>query len=105
MKKRADDLVAKRKTRRRQEGDGGGVDVSISSGYFGTRLEKKFDEMSPETRSRLLKFIRGHVEAAIGPLVRLFERDGQAEDARYIHDVGPNMLRTIIEDLEGRDDG
>jgi hypothetical protein len=91
-------LVQKRRVRRRQAGDGQGVDIGL--GCLGARFEKILDKLPGETRARMLDHIHLHVDEAMKPILRVVERAGHVEDANYLRDVGPNMLRTIMEYLE-----
>ena len=93
-----DDLAKKRKARHRHEGDGQGVDISIGS--LGTRLEATLDKLSKDTKARMLVHVREHVDEAMKPILRAVERDHNQDEVNFLHDVGPQMLRTIIEYLE-----
>ena len=93
-----DDLTAKRRVRRRKDGDGQGPDIGI--GLVGTRLEKILDKLPKETKARMLDHIRLHVDEAMKPILRTIERAGDDYELEFIRSVGPNMFRTFIEYLE-----
>ena len=95
---KVDDLVKRRKARHRHEGDGQGIDIGIGS--LGTRLEATLDKLSKDTKARMLVHVREHVDEAMKPILRAVERDHDQEEVAFLHDVGPQMLRTIIEYLE-----
>lgn len=95
------DIVKKRKVRRRSEGDGGGVDLGIEPGAYHVTLERYIEDLSADTKKRLLEHVKHHTDEALKPLVRLMERAGADEDKiRLFRDIGPNCLRTVIEHLE-----
>ena len=85
--------------RERKESDGKGPDIHISPGAF-ISVEKHLAELKPDTRKRMLDHIKHHVDEAMKPLIRLVEKNGDDHDMLMLRDVGPNMLRTIIEFLE-----
>ena len=87
----------------RKTGDGQGVDPSISPGAFGTTLQKTLTKLSPDTQKRMLTHIRNSVDEAMRPIVKLLGRDATDYDVALFKDVGPNMLRTVMEFLEERD--
>lgn len=93
-----DDLVKKRRARHRQANDGQGVDISIGS--LGARLEATLDKLSKDTKARMLVHVRTHVDEAMKPILRAVERDHGADEVNFLRDVGPQMLRTIMEYLE-----
>ena len=90
------DLAAKRRVRKRQVGDGKGVDIGI--GCLPADVERVLDKLSPDVRARLLAHVRTHVDEAMKPILRALEREHESVD--FFRDVGPNMLRTVIEYLE-----
>jgi hypothetical protein len=91
-----------RAVRGREAGDGDGVDIGISPGAFSVSLEKHLKKLSPATKERMLSHLKEHVELAMKPLVKLVEREGDEHDVHLLKDVGPNMLRTVIECLEDK---
>lgn len=95
-------LSSGRTVRKREPGDGKGVDIGIAPGAFGANLQSHLDKLPKETHERMLKHISAHVDQALGPIVKLLEREGNENDVRLAKDVGPNMLRTIIEYLEDK---
>ena len=92
------DLVTRRKVRRRVDGDGKGPDIGI--GLVGTRLETILGTLNKPTKTRMLEHIRHHVDEAMKPILKAIEKAGDDEELEYIRGVGPNMLRTFIEFLE-----
>lgn len=96
-----DVLAGRRRARNRQPGDGQGRDVGIAPGGYSVTVAKHIDALADETRQRLLQHVRGHVDEALKPLVRLMERAGCSEyEIHLFRDVGPNAMRTLIEHLE-----
>lgn len=91
-------LVAKRKIRRRQPGDGLGEDVGI--GVVDLRLEKALNTLTDGQRTRMRDHVRDHAQEALKPILRLLELQKMPEEIALLTDVGPNMLRTIVEFLE-----
>lgn len=101
LKKEADFLVTARKAGKTRGGtDDGTLDVGIENGYFGTKLSKSISRLKPATKKKLAEHVRKHVDLAMGPLIKLALRDHDEFEADYLRQVGPNMLRTIIEALE-----
>lgn len=100
VRAKAEDLATKRQIRKREIGDGEGVDIGIAPGAFAGAIEKMLVTASPQTRERLRMHICASVDEAMKPLIRLAERETNEAAVRLLQDVGPNMLRTIIECLE-----
>lgn len=101
VKETADRLTKGRLARRREPGDGQGVDVGIAN-TFGITLEGHLDSVtSPDTRRRLHDHVRLHVDEAMKPLLKIMQRNGASDyDMKFAHDIVPNMFRTIIEYFE-----
>jgi hypothetical protein len=98
---RARALGDMRKSRGRKPGDGGGVDIGIQPGAF-IGLERHLKTLKPATRARMATHIRDHVNEAMKPLLKLVERNGNDHELLLLRDVGPNMLRTVLESLEDK---
>ena len=94
-------LTTVRKVRRREAGDGEGIDIGIMPGAF-ISIEQHLKTLNPATRARMLTHISHHVDEAMKPLLKLVGREGTEYDVLMIKDVGPNMLRTVIEALEDK---
>lgn len=92
-------LAAMREKRGRAPGDGRGVDIGISPGAF-VALERHLEKLPEQTKRRLLDHVRNHVDEALKPMVKLVEKKGTEHELLLLRDVGPNMLRTVIEFLE-----
>lgn len=93
------DLRDKRAVRKRAPGDKKGVDVSIRPGAFFS-LEKHLKTLPENTRKKFLNHIQENVSRAMLPINKLVKKKGTQVEADLVADVGPNMLRTIIEFLE-----
>lgn len=102
VKGKAEDLADKRAVRGREPGDGRGPDVGIAPGAaFANGLKRALDSLSEDERQRMLEHVRDNTEAAMRPVVRAISRAGGSDyDVRLFRDVGPNMLRTVMEYLE-----
>ena len=98
---RAQALGSMREKRGRAPGDGDGVDIGIQPGAF-IGLERHLKTLKPATRARMASHIRDHVEEAMKPLIKLVERNGNDHELLLLRDVGPNMLRTVLESLEDK---
>lgn len=92
-----------RKVRRREPGDGDDVDIGIAPGAFSVSIERHLSSLKPENKDRLLKHMIEHVDAAMKPLRKLVKAKGSDHELMLLNDVGPNMLRTIIEFLEAKE--
>ena len=96
---RSSRLADGRTARGRKAGDGEGVDIGISPGAF-VGLEKHLKSLSPAARLKLHGHITKHVGEAMKPLSKLVKAKGTQYEQDLLADVGPNMMRTIIEFLE-----
>jgi hypothetical protein len=96
---RASRLDEGRRGRGRKAGDGKGVDIGISPGAF-VGLERHLKSLSPAAKSKLHGHITKHVGEAMKPLSKLVKAKGTKHEQDLLADVGPNMMRTIIEFLE-----
>lgn len=93
-------MAASRAARHREAGDGLGVDPGIMPGAF-VALEPYMDKMPKVLRDRTREHVIEHAKAALKPVLRWMMKNGASEqDMDLVENVGPNMLRTIIEKLE-----
>jgi hypothetical protein len=99
---RMDKLSTSRKVRRREPGDGEGIDIGITPGAFQSYesiLAKA--KAKPDTRKRMEEHLRKGIEETMKPIIKLFEREGASEyQMKMLMDVGPNCMRTMLEFFE-----
>lgn len=99
---RMDKLASGRRVRRREPGDGEGVDIGIVPGAFQSYesiLAKA--RAKPDTRKRMEDHLRKGIEETMKPVIKLFEREGASDyQIAMLKDVGPNALRSMLEYFE-----